>query len=220
MYKFFSETKINDNFLLDEETQKHIRVIRLKNELFLINYQGQFYKCQYVFPNQAKIIEKLNINNEYDYEIIVAIPLIKQSHFEIALQKATELGAKKIIPFISEFCDKANFNVITKKERIQKILKEAAQQSFRNFVPELLNTMTFEQLLDYPAANKIMAYENEKDEKMLTIANDVMFIVGPEGGLSKKEVSQAIAANVKIVSLTKTILRAETALIYMLSKLK
>ncbi|WP_373439297.1 RsmE family RNA methyltransferase, partial [Metamycoplasma equirhinis] len=48
---------------------------------------------------------------------------------------------------------------------------------------------------------------------------NVLLIVGPEGGFSIDEIDMASKANVKIVSLTKTILRAETALIYMLAKI-
>ncbi|WP_027122805.1 16S rRNA (uracil(1498)-N(3))-methyltransferase [Metamycoplasma spumans] len=219
MYKFFSFKRDGDYFILDDETQKHIRVLRIKNEPFLVNYENEFYECFYNFPNLAKINKKLNINNEYGYEIVVAIPLIKQNHFEIALQKSVELGATKIIPFISEYCDKSNLNVENKYDRFNKIIKEAAQQSFRNIIPELSLVHSFDQILDYQIDQKIMAYEKEETETNHNFKGNIMFIVGPEGGLTLSEVKKSEDKGVKIVGLTKTILRAETALIYLLCKL-
>ncbi|AZZ65546.1 16S rRNA (uracil(1498)-N(3))-methyltransferase [Metamycoplasma phocicerebrale] len=219
MYKFFSKNKIGNAFELDLETQKHLKVIRIKNQDFLINHNNEFYLCNYEFPNKAIIKQKLNINNELDFKIVVAIPLIKHNHFEIALQKAVELGATTIIPFISEYCDKGNINIENKILRFKKIIQEASQQSFRNIIPKLEKTLNFEELINYPIKNKILAYENEKDQKLNKINEDAILIVGPEGGFSQQEIAKAKLKNIQIVSLTKTILRAETALIYMMSKI-
>ncbi|WP_330463564.1 16S rRNA (uracil(1498)-N(3))-methyltransferase [Metamycoplasma gateae] len=219
MYKFFCESKENDYFILDEETQKHLKVIRIKEQNFLINYNNDFYLCNFVFPNKAVIKEKLDINNELDFEIIVALPFIKQNHFEIALQKCVELGATQIIPFVSKYTDKSNINFETKKNRYQKIILEASQQSFRNKIPKLENVLNYEEILNINIKNKILAYENKKDNKLKVIKEDTLLIVGPEGGFSNEEIEKAIDKNVSIVSLTKTILRTETAIIYMLSKI-
>ncbi|WP_373435200.1 16S rRNA (uracil(1498)-N(3))-methyltransferase [Metamycoplasma equirhinis] len=219
MYKFYCDKLIDGYFELDEETQKHLKVVRIKNESFLINYQNQFYECILEFSAKAKIIKKMDINNEANFEIIVAIPVIKQTNFEIAIQKATELGATKIIPFISKFCDSQNLKTMSNKNRLLKIIKEAAQQSFRNKIPEFAELIMFDQLIKLNVKNKILAYENKKKSPISEINENVLLIVGPEGGFSSAEIDDATKANVKIVSLTKTILRAETALIYMLAKI-
>ncbi|PZV99906.1 16S rRNA (uracil(1498)-N(3))-methyltransferase [Metamycoplasma auris] len=219
MYKFFCDTKVDNYFLLDEQTQNHLKVIRIKNNDFIINYQNEFYLCNLIEKNKAVIKSKLDINNELGYEIIVALPIIKHNHFEIALQKATELGATKIIPFISSYTDKSNLNIENKYSRFKKIILEAAQQSFRNKIPSLEKIELFENILDINIESKILAYENEKDKKIEKVTSDTMIIVGPEGGFSDEEITLAKKKNVAIVSLTKTILRAETAIIYMLSKI-
>ncbi|WP_373597837.1 16S rRNA (uracil(1498)-N(3))-methyltransferase [Metamycoplasma equirhinis] len=219
MYKFYCDKLIDGYFELDEETQKHLKVVRIKNESFLINYQNQFYECIWKFPSKAKIIKKMDINNEVGFEITVAIPIIKQTNFEIAIQKATELGATKIIPFISKFCDSQNLKSISNQNRILKIIKEAAQQSFRNKIPELTELISFDQLIKLNVKSKILAYENKKESPINKTNENVLLIVGPEGGFSIDEIDMASKANVKIVSLTRTILRAETALIYMLAKI-
>ena len=80
--------------------------------------------------------------------------------------------------------------------------------------------MNFEQLINYDCKNKILAYEKINDNKLNLINEDTLFIVGPEGGFNLEEIEQAKQKNVKIISLTKSILRSETALIYMLSRIK
>ncbi|MCV3753723.1 16S rRNA (uracil(1498)-N(3))-methyltransferase [Mycoplasma enhydrae] len=219
MYKFFCHTKKDNYFELDLEQQKHLKVIRIKNEKFLVNYNKEFYLCNYETPNKAIINQKLEINNELDFDLVVAIPLIKQNHFEIAIQKAVELGATKIIPFVSKYCDKSNINVENKITRFGKIIKEAAQQSFRNIIPTLENTLSFEQVLNYSIENKILAYENETKNGLIKPTGDILLIVGPEGGFAKDEIALANTKKVAIVGLTRTILKAETALIYMISKI-
>ena len=209
MYKFFCNILNNNYFYFDDELKKHIKVLRLnKNEIVLINYQSKFYKCKIEDFNKALIIEKLSINNEYDFNVIVAIPLIKQANFEIAIQKSVELGAKIIIPYISKYTDKSNLNIMNNQKliRLKKIILEASQQSFRNIIPELKPIMNFEELIN--------------DNKLNLISEDTLFIVGPEGGFNLEEIEQAKQKNVKIISLTKSILRSETALIYMLSRIK
>ncbi|MGX9372852.1 MULTISPECIES: 16S rRNA (uracil(1498)-N(3))-methyltransferase [unclassified Mycoplasma] len=219
MYKFFSSSKSENYFFLDEDTQKHLKVIRIKNQDFLINFNNEFYLCYFEFPNKAIIKKKLNIDNELEDDLIVAIPLIKQNNFEIALQKSVELGVTKIIPFISEYTDKTNMQIESKIKRFKKIILEASQQSFRNTMPIFERVMTYDEIIKLDVKNKILAYENEKDKKITKRKGDTLLIVGPEGGFSLNEIELAKKENVEIVSLTKTILRAETALIYMIAKM-
>ncbi|AZG68854.1 16S rRNA (uracil(1498)-N(3))-methyltransferase [Mycoplasma struthionis] len=219
MYRFFAYEKINDSFILDNELINHLKVIRIKDKEFLINFENEFYLCKYEYPDKANIIKKLDINNEIDQDIIVAIPLIKQANFEIALQKCTELGVKRIYPFISEFCDKSNLKFENKKQRYQKIILEAAQQSFRNKIPYLEDPIDFDKLISLNIKNKILAYEKEFNNALNNKYEEVLLIVGPEGGFSKQEIEKAKENNVSIVALTKSILRAETAIIYMVSKI-
>ena len=222
MYKFFCNNLKDNHFYFDEDLKKHINVLRLKNENILINYQNDFYECKIIDSNKALLLNKLNINNEYDFDVIVAVPLIKQSNFEIAIQKAVELGAKTIIPYYSEYTDKSNINIVNDKKimRIKKIILEASQQSFRNIIPEFKHLVSFDELLEYPCKNKILAYEKCENNELNLISESTLFIVGPEGGFNLKEIEKSKLKNVKIVTLTKSILRSETALIYMLSRIK
>ncbi len=114
-------------------------------------------------------------------------------------------------------------NEFSKKiDRFNEIIKNAAEQSFRNIVPELESIKTFEEIILINQDKKIyVAYENkELDSQIDKIDTNSILIVGPEGGLSDSEVDFALKNNCFIVSLGKTILRAETACIYMLSNVR
>ncbi|WP_027120618.1 16S rRNA (uracil(1498)-N(3))-methyltransferase [Mycoplasmopsis lipofaciens] len=226
MHRFFVENKINqDYFELSKENLKHIKVARLENEFFLCNYLGCFYKC-ILENNLAKIIETTNINNEAKYQIILACPIIKIKRFEWILQKATELGVTKIIPIITRYTDNniVKYDLKKKYNRFLDIIKNAAQQSFRNIIPELLNPMQLEKFLSfYKDLKKYIAYENETVDSQVNyieLLNDTILIVGPEGGFSEEEIKMCQNYEAQVVSLGKRILRAETACLYMLSNLK
>ena len=122
----------------------------------------------------------------------------------------------------AKYTDQSNLNIMNNQKliRLKKIILEASQQSFRNIIPELKPIMNFEELINYDCKNKILAYEKINDNKLNLISEDTLFIVGPEGGFNLEEIEQAKQKNVKIISLTKSILRSETALMYMLSRIK
>ena len=140
---------------------------------------------------------------------------------ELVLQKATELGVTKIIPFVSSRCV-----VKEKKEKKEKlaerwntILLEAAQQCKRNVIPELSSVISFEELQSVDAFYRLCAYENAygKSKKLTDVVNShepIALVIGPEGGFSQEEVQQLEQAGYTSVTFGKRILRAETAAIF------
>ncbi|UUD34712.1 16S rRNA (uracil(1498)-N(3))-methyltransferase [Mycoplasmopsis caviae] len=224
MHRFFVDKKIdNEHFELSVQILKHIKVARVENEEFICTYEGEFYKCK-LKNKTAYIIEKLNLNNEFNKPLILAAPIIKIKRFEWILQKATELGVSTIIPFVSKYTDskilKYEFN--SKLERFGEIIKNAAEQSFRNIIPQLTTPMNLKQIVNaYPNESKYLAYENLQNESNnISYPTNSILIVGPEGGFSDEEIEFAQKNNIKITSLGKRILRAETACLYMLSNVK
>lgn len=220
MHRFFVDKKINNTFVLNDKILKHLKVLRIDNEFFLCNYKKEFYKCK-LKNNQAIIIEKLSINNEFQKEVVLAIALINFKNFEFVLQKATELGVTKIIPYISQYCNIDQKIAEKKVNRWNEIIKNAAEQSFRNIIPSLEKIIRFNELMEINFKNKFLAYENhEKYNEVLFFETDSIFAIGPEGGFSKTEISKAKHSNWQIVSLGKRILRAETAAFFVLSRVK
>ncbi|WP_322959414.1 16S rRNA (uracil(1498)-N(3))-methyltransferase [Mycoplasmopsis cynos] len=224
MNRFFVNQKNEDYFILDAKTLKHLNVIRINSDPFICIYQEKFYKCILEY-NRAKVIEEINENHEFDFEVVVGVSLIKYERFEWALQKLVELGASKIIPMITNYTNGElyKFDKFQKKlERFKTIIQNAAEQSFRNKIPELGPLTKFEDILKLNNYQIFIAHEKENCNNL--IPNDItvntLFLVGPEGGFSEDEVFKAIELGAKPVSLGKRILRAETAAIYMMSKIK
>ena len=134
---------------------------------------------------------------------------------EFIVQKAVELGVKKIGVFSSEYSS-AYMNA-NKLERLNKISKESAKQCGRSIAPEVVyfDTLTkaFDFVKDYQ--NKLFACEfaseSEKDIKSLKKGESTAIVIGSEGGFSRSEEEQANALGFSSVTLGKRILRAETA---------
>lgn len=223
MNRFFVFEKQNDYFILPKATLEHLKVIRVKNKEFICVFEENFYVCV-LEENKAKIVSKLNLNHEFNFEVTLAMSIIKLDRFEWMLQKATELGVTKIIPVASQYCDgdlvKYKFN--KKRERFETILQNAAEQSFRNKIPVLLPIIDFEQAVKIPSKYKFIAHEkvSVQDSKRVSIDDECLLFVGPEGGFSDAEIALAEQHDIKAISLGKRILRAETAALYLLSQIE
>lgn len=178
----------------------------------------------------AVIDEQLAVSVELPINVVVASGLPKGDKPELVTQKATELGAKKIIFFDSErsIAKWAPAKQSRKLERLQKIAAGAAEQAHRQAIPEVSFYNSLNALLENEVAQvKVVAWEESAkvgERSGLSQALDVvkpgatlLTIFGSEGGLSEQEVEQMTEYEVKPVGLGPRILRTETAPLYMLA---
>ena len=149
--------------------------------------------------------------------ITLAQGLPKSDKMEWIVQKATELGVYRIQPVemersvarITEKDDK-------KRNRLSRIVLEAAKQSGRAHVPEVLPTMRFSDALKAWSGAIYVAWE-EADALHLSQAvvqdqpREMILVIGPEGGITAEEIAQLTAIGAKPVTLGRRILRTETA---------
>lgn len=175
----------------------------------------------------AEIIRELPMESEAAVEVWIAQSLPKGDKLETVIQKCTELGAARIVPFVSE---RTVVQYDAKKEakrleRWQKIAKEAAEQSHRNRVPAIDAPISWKRLIELCGSFDLalLCYEKESGLKLRPLLAQslagaaagepkrVLAIVGPEGGFTEKEAAEAVAAGCHSVSLGKRILRTETA---------
>lgn len=152
--------------------------------------------------------------NEREPEKYVTLycSILKRENFEWVIQKATEVGIKEIVPLICARTVKTGFS----KERLEKIIKEAAEQSGRGMLPVLNNPLFFKQgVLLARAGNAInIFFDTSSVEKTIKYKDKKTGIfIGPEGGWDEKEKQFAEENNFDIVSLGGLTLRAETAAI-------
>ena len=210
---------IDENSLKVSGTEfTHItKVIRKQvgDEIFFVDGLGSIYHCKISKISKsellADIISKSNSTNEYDIDITLALGLLKNpSKFDFVVEKAVELGVKKIIPFVSKF----TISQKPKIERWQNLAISAMKQSQRAFLPVISEPTSFEELLKYEADVKLIA-DIEADTITTKKENvkSIIVVIGPEGGFSKEEIVSAEEAGYKKINLSKNRLRAETAAI-------
>lgn len=141
----------------------------------------------------------------------------KQDKFEQIIQKVTELGAVRIVPFLSRRCvsrpDKKDF--AKKRERFMRIAEEAAKQSGRGIIPEIGELLSFDEAVRDMASSqiKLICYENggEKlSEIDFTAVETAAVMIGSEGGFERSEVEKTVENGAKQIWLGERILRCET----------
>lgn len=218
-------TDINDNIatVTDSEAVHLCRVMRIKpgDEVTLCDRQGYDYIAVAKDVNEKvitfDILSKTKNQAEPDKNLTVYMALPKSDKLEFIVQKACELGAKKLVPFISEFCvAQKSKKEDNKKARLAKISAEAAKQCGRSVPMEIGDTLTFKQLVQDLKNNDINLFFYEHADcplKDVDFADkqNVSVIIGSEGGFSGKECEILSENGVKTISLGKRILRCETA---------
>ncbi len=145
-------------------------------------------------------------------DIILYCALLKRSNVEWVVEKATELGVTKIVPLLTERTIKQGF----KRERLETIMREAAEQSERFFVPELSEPLALPAALQLACEKGEAIFFAPEGQSLsgVRISNSTInLFVGPEGGWSEREVELARGMKLQVVSLGPTILKAETAAI-------
>ena len=215
---------------------RHIRrVLRLKvgDRLVLFDGSAKEYEGVIVEESPSSVVMKIeNIfspEKESPLEIILAQSLLKGEKMEYLIQKATELGAKKIIPFFSSrsvpLLDKSR--KLRRYHRWEKIAIEACKQCGRIAVPKVEPLQDYSEMLGMAPSEALRLILWEKKgqglKEVLTgskARTKIFFIVGPEGGMSHEEVVEAEKEGFIPITLGKRILRSETASLCLLSILQ
>ena len=228
-FSFIDKKNIkNSSFILDEKESHHIvSVLRLKenSNLTLTDGQGKVYHAVIIELNKksvkGKILREERILNEQKYSIHLALPLIKNNRFKIALEKSVELGVNEITPIKFDKSVKSKINY----DKIHSTIHSACKQSVRPYFPTLNKLKTFREWHDSNALNIVCLIESEKTildqldliKSRLKNNHKINLIVGPEGDFSEIEKKFINEKNFIKVNLGGTILRSETAIVSFIS---
>lgn len=143
-------------------------------------------------------------------ELTLIFSLIKKDNMEWVLQKGTELGVSRFLPFVSDRSEKKGF----KRERALAIVREAAEQAGRAEIPIVREPIDFENVFAESKGMKLMLlHPAGEDISSAHIKGEgpVGLIIGPEGGFTEREVSVSKIKEVEVLSISPSVLRAETA---------
>ncbi|MFV0380270.1 MAG: RsmE family RNA methyltransferase [Anaerorhabdus sp.] len=230
-YMIDTEIVLGKKINFNNEQNHHIKDVMRMKEKSLVRVVNPFDKSSgfvavFYEENNAygEVIEIDEVTHELNVKICLCIGILKKDKWEYLLQKATELGVSKIVPFESErtVVKKNSDKQQKKNNRWNKIMLEASEQSKREIVPELCEIQKFKNILKFKSQINLLAYEDVSHSASSissTISNElsVTIVIGPEGGFSEKEINYLTDNNFKCVSLGKRILRAETAACHSLS---
>lgn len=206
---------------LTSDEARHLReVLRLKagDEVQVFDGEGKEFRA--AVSQARREFAELEIRDEIEamrpespLELTLAVALLKGEKFDLVVQKGTELGVKRFIPLVTRYADiklRDESDAAKRVARWQRIALEAAKQSGRAVVPEVLMPVPFGTVI---GDNSCLMFSEREGQRLNMDLKTIIAIIGSEGGWSDEELDQARAANVPIVTLGGRILRAETAAI-------
>lgn len=233
MPHFFVDSKNIENDIItvsDKETVNHLvnaRRVKVGETIKFIDEKKMQYVGQVTSADKkiltAKIFDKYPSFRELDIDITVARCVLKQDADFSAIQKATELGVKTIIPLISDNCAMKDSVILAKADKFQKIADESVKQCERADFPRVLPPVYLDKFLMEKAGlfDKVLIFsERARDfgikkyfaRNPYKQGEKILVVIGCEGGFSNREFELFEKLNLTELSLGKLIMRADTAL--------
>ena len=242
MQKFFvnsNQIKKEEISILGDDVKHMVNVLRVTNgEKILIcnkeNHKSYLAVIENVNKNSVdcKIEKEIEETTELKFKLDVFQGLPKAEKMELIIQKLTEIGVTKFIPIKMERCvvKLQSKDEAKKIERWQKIAEVASKQSKRDIIPTVNNVEDIAKICEKIGQYDIfiVAYEEEKNKTLKDVLKQekekikdgkIAILVGPEGGISKKEIDMLAKNGAKIITLGSRILRTETAPIVLASNI-
>ncbi len=222
----FYQPDIETSSVLTDETHTHAAYslrVRVNDYITVFDGKGAQYSCRVKeikkYRTELEIIEKTTGAGETKTELWLYLSVIKQDRFELAVQKATELGVNHIVPVYSAYTQRGgSLNL----ERFKKIAISACEQCGRSRIPFIENCIEFDELLAR-TRNTYMIFPWERElngsisDAIDKTQREISVFIGPEGGITEDEKNKLVEAGARSVTLGPRILRAETAAITALS---
>jgi len=221
---FVKSQKINNNQITidDKETYKHIaKALRIRKgeKLLLIDENQIQYETvvDEVTTNEVivKIENSFKSNRSLPIGLYLAQSPLRSDAQSFVIEKATELGAKGVYPVRTDNCALSDEVINKKIEKWQRIMFEASKQCERADIPTCFEMDTLEKLIE--KFDRVIVFceriatKTLKDIKPIQPGEDVLVIIGPEGGFSEREFKLFENKNLDMLTLGNLILKAETA---------
>lgn len=236
MPHFFINTSdiINDKVIIkDKDNYVHIAKslrTRIGEPLLLIDENKIQYEAVVVEISKTEVITEIKKRYEskriLPFNIYLAQSPLHSDAQNYIIEKSTELGVKGVYPILTDNCTVKKDTIEKKIDKWQRIMCEASKQCERATIPRCLDLTTIENLLNMGNFDKIIAFceriadKTIKDTLPIKTGENILVIIGPEGGFSKREF-EIFSKNpkVKMLTLGDMILKADTAVVVALGNL-
>lgn len=229
MQRYFVKEKFDNTFCLSKDDSYHIVTVMRMNisDKIEVVYDSECYVCKIISLDdlvKCEIVSKIDSIDNNMPKVFIAQALVKEQKMDYILQKCCELGVSGIIPVSTERSIVNLDGKIDKKIlRWNKVLKEASEQSKRVDIPVINDVLTLKKIVDLDFDYKIICSVNEKSKSIKSVLSKIdnsatiLFVIGPEGGLSLSEENYLIDNGFIPVTFGSFVLRTETASVYALS---
>lgn len=228
MYRTFIEPAWVDNFinnpnikLPDDVLFRFYKIIRIKKDEKIALFDGAGRQIE-GFLQDNFITNFVIINQEAPVKNIILVQAaLEEAKICETVKRACEFGIDQIVIFSADLSQGFNISKISKKlARLEEIVKDAARQSTRLFIPSIKIINDLETALKSFSNNYLAVYGDVEEKYLLSELlnkqnlenlNNILIIVGPEGGLSKKEKLLCKSYNCQGVIWSPFVLRSELA---------
>jgi len=240
MHRFFVSPEVFERqpvVLTGPQAHQVRRVLRMRLGERAVLLDGRGWACEglLIAVNDAdvrfQVLRRWQESGEPRTQITLLQAVLKGERFGWVLQKGTEVGVSAFMPVICErnvVDDMEAVDSSSKRERWERIIQEAAEQSGRAFLPQLLPAQLFQQAAQPGSMpNKagaapplrLMLWEGEQEASLngalagcnFASGARIQVLVGPEGGFTEEEVRLARSYGIRTITLGPRILRADTA---------
>lgn len=210
--------------VLPDDEARHLRTVlrgEEGDEMTVVDGEGGWYRARidHVGAEQVvgTVVEQREEVGEPPVEVTVALGLLKKrSRFETFVEKAVELGVRRIVPLQTQWTERDSI----REERLRKVMVAAMKQCRRSRLPDLAGPQSIEDVLAVSDGEmRLVCHPGDESVPIQQAVNvkgagsveSVLVLVGPEGGFSAAEEEEMISAKCTAVSMGARRLRAETA---------
>jgi 16S rRNA (uracil1498-N3)-methyltransferase len=217
-----ADATVGGTVLVTGAEAKHIATVartRVGERLLVGNGRGLVIDgvAEQVAPTSVSVrVEQVEQTDAERPRVLLAQALAKGDRDELAIQAATELGVDGVIPWQAERSVSrwAGPKLEKGRERWVAIVREAAKQSMRPWLPDVAPLASTKQLAVLAESHRVLVLEPGARNPITSVTPDgreLLLVVGPEGGIAPAELAALEAAGAELVRLGAAVLRTSTA---------
>jgi len=195
-----------------DEANHVLEVLRGRNgdSIEVVDGAGRLFAATLLGGREAAVTEELAAPDSAEAEISLHQAVPKGGRMDLVVEKATEVGATRIVPLLTER------GLVNPREgklgRWRRIAEAAARQSLRLRVPQVTEPVRFEDAVLAAGQTGVLLYNSPDLQPVETVVRSpASLFVGPEGGWSEGELRLAEEAGIAFGGLGPYRLRSETA---------